>query len=801
MNRLSRVAVITTVLAFVVAALPTAAQDADSSKTVAPPDPTTFPRHLSSDAGTVILHTPQIDTWKDFARIEARVAVEVTPAGEDEPVYGVAEYTADTDPNLELRVVAVENIEITVTSFPVADVARREQLDAIVRSTVQSRTHYVPLDVILTYIAPSASVPEEQGLSFEPPTIFFSSTPAVLVMTDGEPLLAPLPDTKLQYVVNTNWDLFRYKDKEWYLRNDDRWLKNDELSGNWRYDSRLPGDFKKLPDDGNWAEVKAANPPGKGDSTVPTVFVSDRPAELILIDGQPDYRAAGNASLQYISNTESDVFRYQTRFYYLVSGRWFRAGQLRGPWEHVKELPEIFATIDPDHEKGHILAAVPNTNEARLAVLEASIPRKATVSRDAGDKVNVFFQGEPVFAEIPGTEVERAVNSSNDILKVGEAYYLCDNAVWYVSTSTDGPWVVADTIPAAIYSIPPSSPSYHVTHVHVYESDDDSVSTGYTSGYFGVHVAFGVAMYGSGWYYPPYYGYHPYYGYPHYPYYYPYPYSYGGSAWYNPSTGMYGRSASVYGPYGGYGRAASYNPQTGAYARGRAVWDNDEIAGSGAAYNPRTGTGIATNRYANENGGWGESLITHNDKWVKTQSEWDNNSRATQFETSEGGSGVVRREGPGEDATRGGIARSGDGDLYAGRDGNVYRRDENGWSKHGDDGWNPVEVPDERAAQFDQARSSAAAKRETISQSLPSDRPARSQVQSAISTGGFADSYGSARSADSWSNRTYDSTRDRQSFDANRRSELNRSSSARTSGYQRYNIRSPGTRQPGRRRR
>lgn len=50
-----------------------------------------------------------------------------------------------------------------------------------------------------------------------------------------------------------------------------------------------------------------------------------------------------------------------------------------------------------------------------------------------------------------------------------------------------------------------------------------------------------------------------------------------------PNTGMYGRSNSVYGPYGGYGRAASYNPQTGTYARGSAVWDNDEIAGSAVA--------------------------------------------------------------------------------------------------------------------------------------------------------------------------------------------------------------------------
>jgi hypothetical protein len=462
------------------------------------------------------------------------------------------------------------------------------------------------------------------------------------------------------------------------------------------------------------------------------------------------------------------------------------------------------------------------------------------VSRDAGDKVNVFFQGEPVFEEILGTSVQRAVNSSNDIFKVGDEYYLCDNAVWYVTMSTDGPWVVADSIPAAIYSIPPSSPSYHVTHVHVYESDDDYVSTGYTSGYFGVSVAFGVAMYGSGWYYPPYYGYYPHYGYPHYPYYYPYPYSYGGSAWYNPSTGMYGRSGSVYGPYGGYGRAASYNPQTGAYARGGAVWDNNEIAGRGVAYNPRTGDGIATHRYANEKGGWGESLITHNDKWMQTQSEWDKNSSSTQFRTSEGTTGQIDRQregdtvyGSGEfqrgdeslstrsarneqggivvgetgSGERGMIGRTDEGDLYAGKDGNVYRRDESGWQQNSGDGWSNVDVPDDRAAQIDQARSSASSKRDNVSQSLPADR----QAQSQLGTGGFADSYGSARSADSWSNRTYDSTRDRSSYDGSRRNELDRSYNARSSGYQRYNNRStagggsfnrsPSSRPAGRRRR
>jgi len=855
----------TAALTFALVTFTTVAQepDADPADTSIPtaeaadqPEPLTFPREVTSDVGTVLVYAPQIDSWDDFAKIEGRIAIGVTPAGETEPVYGVAEFTADSDPNLELRVVAVENLAITVTSFPEPDAKRREQLDAIVRETAQYRTHFVPLDVILTYIAPNAQPSETEGLAFEPPPIFYSSTPAILVMTEAEPLYAPLPDTKLEYVVNTNWDLFRYKEKEWYLRVDYHWLKNKSLSGEWEYTKRLPRDFNKLPDDKNWTKVKAAMPPTKpekGDEP-PTVFISDRPAELIVTDGQPGFRTVGGPGLSYATDTESDLFRYGSKYYYLVSGRWFRADSLRGPWEHAKELPEVFATIPEDHEKSHVLVAVPNSDEARLAMLEALIPRKATVSRDAGKDVNVFFQGDPQFELIPGTTVERATNSYNDILRVGNQYYLCDNAVWYVAASTDGPWVVADSIPVAIYDIPPSSPSYHVTHVKVYDSDPSSVSMGYTSGYYGSYVSYGVVVYGSGWYYPPYYGYYPYYGYPYYPYYWGYPYSYGGSTWYNPNTGRYGRSASVYGPYGGYGRSASYNPRTGTYARGEAVWDSNEIAGRGVAYNPRTGTGVATRGYDKNGKGWGESLITHNDKWVATQSEWGKDWKTTELVGSEGGTGTIerRREGDtvygagefergGESLTtrsarneqgtiiagqtgsgeQGIIGRSAEGDLYAGKDGSVYRRDDNGWHQNTGDGWNHVDVPDDRAAQIDQRRSDVSTRRDSLSQSIPADRQAQiqeraGQARSQRSTGSFADSYRSGGS--DWSNRTYDSTRSRSSLDGSRRSsldgsrrsDLNRSHNARSQGYQRYNNRragagsynrTPRSRPAGRRRR
>ena len=79
-------------------------------------------------------------------------------------------------------------------------------------------------------------------------------------------------------------------------------------------------------------------------------------------------------------------------------------------------------------------------------------------------------------------------------------------------------------------------------------------------------IGWGCAVWGSGWYYPPYmYG-----GYR--PIYYPYPHTYGMGAWYNPHTGAYGRGYRAYGPYGGVGMGASYNPRTGTYARGAAAY-------------------------------------------------------------------------------------------------------------------------------------------------------------------------------------------------------------------------------------
>ncbi len=159
------------------------------------------------------------------------------------------------------------------------------------------------------------------------------------------------------------------------------------------------------------------------------------------------------------------------------------------------------------------------------------------------------------------------------------------------------------------------------------------------AGYTGMMVAWGCTVWGSGWYYPPYYGYGGFY-----PYYYGHFPTYGYSAWYNPRTGAYGRSAGVYGPYGGAGVGARYNPRTGTYARGAAAYGPYGSRGVAQAYNPRTGTYAQTRQGSNVYGSWGSTSVQRGDDWAKTNRYTNNRTgNTTRTVRTDEGAGVVAR--------------------------------------------------------------------------------------------------------------------------------------------------------------
>jgi len=674
-----------------------------SSQTVqAPAQEVPFPRSYELTSGNALVYTPQVASWDDQKRVVVWAAVSYKPTTADKPAMGVIKGEAETKVALDERLVDLSPLKITEVNFPTLARDDTQKLSTELQDAIVNGNRTISLDRVLAAVDKSQLnlKADSHGLKADPPKIFFSPTPAILVNFDGDPVFSPIKDNDLKFAVNTNWDLFEHVPTQiYYLRNNATWLKANNVKGPWSITTTLPASFSKLPNDDNWKDVKAAIP-GRplGGSALPVVYVSYEPAELIATAGGPVYMVVpGTTTLLWIKNTESDVFRDGTAglFYYLVAGRWFSSQSLNGPWTFATpNLPAIFKKIPVEHPRSRVLASVPGTDQAAEAVLLASVPQTARVNKKEIKAPEVYYAGEPQFAMIETTTVERAVNADKDVLRFNGTYYLCYQGVWFRSTTAEGPWVVADHIPDEIYKIPPSSASYHVTFVKEEQdenADDDWVTFAAYAGYGGMMIGWGCAMWGSGWYYPPYYwygGFYPWYGW--------YPRTFGFAAWYNPFTGTFGRGAAIYGPYGGAGAFAAYNPRTGTYARGASVYGPYGGSRSFAqAWNPRTGTYAQTRQGSSVYGNWGSSYVQRGDDWARTAHVTNRvtGNRTSGIKTSQGGGMITRKTDNGRTT----VGRTGSGDVYAGHDGNVYRKQDGQWQKWENGSWNSAAKPKDRS--------------------------------------------------------------------------------------------------------
>lgn len=653
-----------------------------------------WPRSYDAPSGArIVIYQPQAASWDEQKRLVAYAAVSYLPAGEAEkPALGTIKIEADTAVSLEERLVKLSPLKITEASFQSLSKDQVREIVAELEKTIPDHDRIIALDRVMASIDKSKIIPRKvEGIKADPPVVFFSKTPAVLLNIDGDPVWSPIRENDLKFAVNTNWDLFQHQPTgSYYLRNDTTWLKAPDVKGPWTIAGKLPDSFKKLPQE-EWKDVWD-NLKNNGVDQAPTVFVSTQPAELIALQGEPQYFlvAGTGTKLLWVSNTESDVFRLGERgpVFYLVAGRWFTAPDFTGPWSFATpDLPPDFKLIPLDHPRSRVRASVPGTEQAAEAVLLAQIPQTARVNKRELKAPDVIYNGNPEYAPIEGTSLERAVNTDKEIIKVGDRYYMCFDGVWFEGSDPKGPWAVTDSVPGEIYSIPPSSPAHNVTYVTVKEDNDDDEWEEFaaTAGYWGMYSAWGCDVWGTGWYYDPYYGYGG-----GYPVYYPPLRTYGYGSWYNPRTGFYGSAGRIYGPYGGIGFGARYNPTTGTYARGAMAWGPNGARGAAQLYNPRTGTIASTRQGSGVFGSWGSTSVKRGDEWAQTKRFTNREGTTTRATRTDEGA-MIRRKG--EDGS--GFVGKGQDNLYAGRDGNVYRRDDSGnWSKWENGSWDQVQRPD-----------------------------------------------------------------------------------------------------------
>src|SRR5947209_4757862 len=653
----------------------------------APADPG-WPRQRTNQNGSLVYYQPQIDAWTNFKELTFRMAFSLTPKGQKE-IVGVIEAQAQTDVNMDDRSVLISNFEIKDVKLPGLDPAKASTIDPMVRSFLPpGHTVVMALDRLVASVE-KTQAPATVQVQNDPPKIFVSYTPAILLQIDGEPTSAEIADTNLGFIVNSNFPLFFEKGGANYLFTGEQWLKAPVLEGPWAPVANLPKDMTKVANDPQWAQMKKPilSPSAKGKP--PTIFYSNKPAEVILFQGQPNYANIPGTQLTVATNTDADLFVYTPTqaYYYLAAGRWFKASDLKGPWTYTTpDLPPDFANIPENSPAGRVLVSVPGTEDAKDAVLMAQVPTTATVDPKAAEQAKVAYNGNPEFKPIEGTSMEYATNTADKVIKLGDVYYLCLQGVWFMSPNATGPWTAANSVPKEIYTIPPSSPVYNVTYVTQSTTPEGTLQSSYTAGYLGTFItgaAVGAILAsGTGYYYPPYYVY-PVGGYPVY---HPYAATYGVGAYYNTYPGAYGAAKGVYGPYGGAAAGAAYNPYTGTYARGATAYGPYGSQSVAQAYNPYTGTYAATHQGSNAYSSWGQSVVSNGNKSAYTQHYSNANGTVATAQGSQGGKAAASSTKYGDTAA----AKTSSGNMYATHDGNVYKNTGSGWSSYDNGNWNSV---------------------------------------------------------------------------------------------------------------
>jgi hypothetical protein len=82
------------------------------------PDAALWPHEITADGASVTVYQPQVIAWPDRARLTARAAVAITPAGQSRPFLGTIEIEGNTATDFATREVVFSHAKLLSTHFP-----------------------------------------------------------------------------------------------------------------------------------------------------------------------------------------------------------------------------------------------------------------------------------------------------------------------------------------------------------------------------------------------------------------------------------------------------------------------------------------------------------------------------------------------------------------------------------------------------------------------------------------------------------------------------------------------------------
>ena len=198
-----------------------------------------------------------------------------------------------------------------------------------------------------------------------PPKIVIGSVGTELINIDGEPSFAPLQNTNLLHVKNSDADLFLdVKSQNYYILTSGRWFRSKAVKGPWQHllSDELPSDFKSIDpegDKGHTLSSIAGTEEAKNaiyDAQIPQTASVNRAttkASKVNYNGSPEFEKIKGLNLQHAVNTESSVFKDGSTYYLCDNGIWFESNSPSGQWTVSDNRPAEVTKIPASHPTYH----------------------------------------------------------------------------------------------------------------------------------------------------------------------------------------------------------------------------------------------------------------------------------------------------------------------------------------------------------------------------------------------------------------------------------------------------------------
>jgi len=664
-----------------------------------------WPKVVTAPDGTVIkVYEPQPESFSGN-NLKFRSAISVTAASGGDPIFGTFWANSKVETDRNNRQMTIESLKISDIKIPAeTDPNRIDMIRGVLESQLPQAMGQIALDEVLSSLDQNLEQAKlSNNISTAPPRVIYTTTPSILVLIDGTPKLQRNNDWGVDVVVNSPFTIVRNTDGQFYLYGSHHWYTAPEATGPYtlaNYNvpqniASIESSLTSREDANNNASTNPSTQPSGGNAQVPNdvipnVVVSTTPAELIQSNGEPNFSPIDGTSLLYMKNSANDIFMdvNSQDYFVLISGRWYKSHSLTSnQWEYVAadKLPADFAKIPEGAPKDNVLASVAGTDAAREAVLDAQIPQTAKVDRNTAN-TEVTYNGNPQFEPIKGTHMEYAINTLSTVIRYQGKYYVVDNGVWFISDNPYGPWTVSTERPDEVDMIPPDNPDYNAKYVNIYDVTPDYVYMGYTPGYLNSYVYGPTVVYGTGYYYNPWYG----------GYYYPRPWSWGFNFGYNPwygwsfgfgySFGWFNMGFGWGGWHGGWWGPAVYHPAFCGWHGGYHPYGG--FYGRSVAYNRTYINNRATinnNIYVNRRG-----VATRDNVRVAVNNR-PNNPGAAYGRPNAGSQSVYNRNNMQSGGAMNRPAYQSRNNLYSDRQGNVYQRTQQGqWQQRSNRQWSPV---------------------------------------------------------------------------------------------------------------